>query len=186
LPKISSRQCATARVPLNRSKPVTLTPGTTYVVSYHTTIYSCDQNYFANAYIRVPLTAPASSVIGGNGVYAYGSSSSFPTQAYNSSNYWVDVAFLQTSSTSSLFSASATPANVTINDPNSLELGVKFKTAAAGTITGIRFYKGPQNTGTHVANLWSATGALLATAFTSPLITRTAIIRPMVAILPTR
>ena len=31
-------------------------------------------------------------------------------------------------------------------------------------IVGIRFYKGPQNTGTHVGNLWSAAAALLATA----------------------
>ena len=28
----------------------------------------------------------------------------------------------------------------------------------------MRFYKGPQNTGTHVADLWTATGTLLATA----------------------
>ena len=57
-----------------------------------------------------------------------------------------------------------TPATITQNDPNSVELGVKFQAATTGTITGIRFYKGPQNTGTHVADLWSATGNLLATA----------------------
>jgi len=34
----------------------------------------------------------------------------------------------------------------------------------AGTITGIRFYKGTGNTGTHVGNLWSSSGTLLATA----------------------
>jgi hypothetical protein len=70
---------------------------------------------------------------------------------------------LTVSATSSLFAPSATPANVTINDPSALELGVQFQTAVAGTVSGIRFYKGPQNTGTHVGNLWSATGALLAT-----------------------
>ena len=38
----------------------------------------------------------------------------------------------------------------------------------AGYVTGIRFYKGAGNTGTHVGHLWSATGQLLATAtFTS-------------------
>jgi Domain of unknown function (DUF4082)/Fibronectin type III domain len=67
-------------------------------------------------------------------------------------------------STWSLFSASSTPGIVTDPDPNSVELGVKFQTSVAGTITGIRFYKGPQNVGTHVANLWTATGTLLATA----------------------
>ena len=31
-------------------------------------------------------------------------------------------------------------------------------------ITGIRFYKGSANTGTHVGDLWSSSGTLLATA----------------------
>ena len=56
------------------------------------------------------------------------------------------------------------PATVTVNDTNSVELGVKFQTSAVGKITGLRFYKGPQNTGNHTGNLWSATGGLLATA----------------------
>ena len=45
-----------------------------------------------------------------------------------------------------------------------VELGIQFQTAAAGTVTGIRFYKNPWNTGTHVGNLWSATGTLLGSA----------------------
>ena len=44
----------------------------------------------------------------------------------------------------SLFNPSDTPATVTGNDPNSVELGVKFQASTNGTITGIRFYKGPQ------------------------------------------
>nr|WP_315831226.1 DUF4082 domain-containing protein [Bradyrhizobium prioritasuperba] len=68
------------------------------------------------------------------------------------------------SSTVSLFSASSTPSVVTVNDPNSVELGLKFQASSNGDIIGIRFYKGPQNTGTHVADLWSATGTLLASA----------------------
>ena len=43
-------------------------------------------------------------------------------------------------------------------------LGVKFQASTNGTITGIRFYKGSLNTGTHVGDLWSASGTLLATA----------------------
>jgi len=38
----------------------------------------------------------------------------------------------------------------------------------AGRITGIRFYKGAGNTGTHVGTLWTSTGTKLASAtFTS-------------------
>jgi hypothetical protein len=248
----------------NFSSPVTLTPGATYVVSYHSNgMYSADGNYFTNAIVSGPLTAPSSGASGGNGVYAYGSSSTFPTNSFNAANYWVDIAFaaagavgnqppvanadsgfvvarnypltiltsallandtdpnsfplsitgvsnptngtvvynagsqtviftpssgftgtasfiyaitngqggtasasvsLTVSATSTLFNANATPATVSVADPSAVELGVRFQVAISGTITGIRFFKGPQNTGTHVGNLWSATGTLLATA----------------------
>ena len=55
-----------------------------------------------------------------------------------------------------LFPANAIPTIVTEQDWNSVELGVKFKSSIAGKITGIRFYKGPQNVGTHTVALWNA------------------------------
>jgi hypothetical protein len=60
--------------------------------------------------------------------------------------------------------ASATPATVDSGDGNSVELGVKFSSEVAGSITGVRFYKAAANTGTHVGSLWSASGTLLASA----------------------
>ncbi|MCK1590070.1 DUF4082 domain-containing protein [Bradyrhizobium sp. 169] len=72
------------------------------------------------------------------------------------------------STTVRLFSASQEPSIVAANDPKSAELGIKFQTSAPGDVVGLRFYKGPSNTGTHVADLWSSTGTLLATTtFTS-------------------
>ncbi|MBY3059263.1 DUF4082 domain-containing protein, partial [Rhizobium leguminosarum] len=62
----------------------------------------------------------------------------------------------------SLF-GSATPAVVNTDDTSAVELGVKFQTSVAGTVTGIRFYKGSQDTGTHTGSLWSSTGTRLAT-----------------------
>ena len=41
---------------------------------------------------------------------------------------------------------------------------MKFRSDVAGSVTGVRFFKGAGNTGTHVGNLWSASGTLLATA----------------------
>ena len=64
----------------------------------------------------------------------------------------------------SAWSASTTPTTPQQSDPNAVELGVKFTTSIDGFITGVRFYKGTGNTGTHVGNLWSAGGALLARA----------------------
>ena len=66
--------------------------------------------------------------------------------------------------TASLFGPSATPGTVTENDPNAVDLGVKFQASTNGTIIGIRFYKGPQNTGTHIGDLWTSSGTLLASA----------------------
>jgi hypothetical protein len=40
---------------------------------------------------------------------------------------------------------------------------MKFTSDVAGRVTGVRFYKGASNTGSHIGNLWSSTGQLLAT-----------------------
>src|SRR4029078_10969237 len=50
------------------------------------------------------------------------------------------------------------------NDTGAVELGVKFRSDVAAEITGLRFYKGPDNTGTHVGHLWTGSGNLLAEA----------------------
>jgi hypothetical protein len=50
---------------------------------------------------------------------------------------------------------------VSASDPSAVNLGVKFTTDTDGSITGIRFYKGAGNTGTHVGSLWTASGTLL-------------------------
>jgi hypothetical protein len=63
-----------------------------------------------------------------------------------------------------LFPSSLTPASPNDQDASSTEIGMKFKADVSGSVTGIRFYKGSQNTGAHVGHLWSSSGQLLATA----------------------
>lgn len=78
--------------------PVAIAANTVYVVSYHTNAghYSLTSSYFTGQGVdNTPLHAPANGVTGGNGVYAYGSVSVFPTNSYQGSNYWVDVIFTQ-------------------------------------------------------------------------------------------
>ncbi|HEV3093145.1 MAG TPA: N,N-dimethylformamidase beta subunit family domain-containing protein, partial [Solirubrobacteraceae bacterium] len=58
----------------------------------------------------------------------------------------------------------ATPTTIDSADTHSVEVGVKFSSEVAGSITGIRFYKASTNTGTHTGSLWSASGTLLASA----------------------
>jgi methionine-rich copper-binding protein CopC len=255
------------------STPVPINPNTTYVASYHANNghYSEDEYGFMKGVTNGPLHALAAGVDGFNGVYAYASSSVFPTQNYLSANYYVDILFnttatdttppnvtgqspsanannvavsapvivtfgepinpstismvlrdaasnvipgtlsynsttntetftpasqLATNTTytvtvsgakdlagnsmtttawsfttagpigSGPFSiwASPTPGIVADGDASSTELGIKFRSDVAGVITGIRYYKATNNTGTHTAHLWSSTGALLASA----------------------
>jgi hypothetical protein len=67
----------------------------------------------------------------------------------------------------SIWPGTATPAVASESDTSPFELGVKFRSDVAGYVTGLRFYKGPGNTGTHVGNLWSSTGTNLGTAIFS-------------------
>jgi hypothetical protein len=80
---------------VNFSSPVAVTANTGYVASYHTNgFYSADADYFATSGIdNSPLHAPSSQQSGGNGVYSYGTATSFPVNTYRSSNYWVDPVF---------------------------------------------------------------------------------------------
>jgi hypothetical protein len=61
----------------------------------------------------------------------------------------------------SIWPDSTLPATPDANDQNAINLGVKFTASSNGYIKGIRFYKGPTNTGTHVGSLWTSTGTLL-------------------------
>jgi fibronectin type 3 domain-containing protein len=111
------------------SSPVAITANTVYVASYHNSIghYSADENFFATTGVdSPPLHALADGVSGGNGVYAYGSTSSFPNQTWNSANYWVDVV-LSATPPPALSSIIVTPSNQTIGT------GVMQQYTATGT-----------------------------------------------------
>ena len=64
----------------------------------------------------------------------------------------------------SIWMATSAPGTADSGDANSGEFGVRFRADVDGTITGIRFYKSAANTGSHVGNLWTNTGTLLASA----------------------
>lgn len=64
----------------------------------------------------------------------------------------------------SIWGPTDTPAVISESDTDSLELGVRFRANTAGRITGVRFYKGAGNGGTHTGSVWTADGTRLATA----------------------
>jgi Domain of unknown function (DUF4082) len=46
-------------------------------------------------------------------------------------------------------------------DTGAVELGTSFTAVTSGQATGIRFYKAPENRGTHTGSLWTSSGTLL-------------------------
>lgn len=48
----------------------------------------------------------------------------------------------------------AVPAVASADDTSPVEVGTAFTVAYPATVTAIRFYKGPGNTGTHIGHLW--------------------------------
>jgi hypothetical protein len=108
------------------SAPVAVTAGTTYVAGYFAPDghYSATSGGFGAAIENAPLTAPASGA-NGNGVYAYGLSSAFPTSSFNATNYYVDVLFAPTpptgppqAPTETFASAAASQAQVSWKAPS--------------------------------------------------------------------
>ncbi|MFF1879639.1 DUF4082 domain-containing protein [Leifsonia sp. NPDC058230] len=93
--------------------------------------------------ITASVTAPGATITGGS--WSFTTTAAPPT---------VDV--------DSIFAANAVPDVPGWGDSNEIQVGVRFTTSVAGTITGIRFYKGVENTGVHQGYLWSATGQQLA------------------------
>jgi uncharacterized protein (TIGR03437 family) len=77
------------------ASPVAIAANTTYVISYRAPVghYADDSNFFSSSVSNGSLTALRNGQDGSNGVYAYGSSTTFPSSTWSSSNYWVDVLF---------------------------------------------------------------------------------------------
>ena len=76
------------------NNPISIAANTTYVISYfaHNGAYSADSGYFASTgTTHKTLTALSDAAASGNGLYAYNGTSTFPTNSYGQTNYWVDV-----------------------------------------------------------------------------------------------
>ncbi|MEV6343184.1 DUF4082 domain-containing protein [Actinoplanes sp. NPDC051851] len=150
------------------SSPLTVTAGTSYIASYYAPngYYATTSSYFGSAKSNGSLTAPA----GNNGLFVYGGDW-FPSNSWNSTNYWVDPLFVAQAASdptlpegaTTMFASSSTPTNPAWDDSGDVEVGMKFSSDVAGTVNGLRFYKGTGNTGTHTGSLWSSSGVLLAT-----------------------
>jgi hypothetical protein len=62
----------------------------------------------------------------------------------------------------SVWPSTAQPLNPASTNTQAIEVGMQFNSNTSGYVTGVRFFKGSTNKGTHVGHLWTATGTLLA------------------------
>ncbi|MCB9113237.1 MAG: DUF4082 domain-containing protein, partial [Anaerolineales bacterium] len=145
------------------SSPVQIQANTTYVASYYSSGggYSYDDQYFTASFNNPPLRALTDGEDGPNGVYTYGASA-FPTQTYQSANYWVDVIFDTTPQVFSVWEQGTITGSANSGDATAIEVGTKFRSDVSGSVIGVTFYKGSNNTGPFLGHLWNTSGTQLA------------------------
>jgi hypothetical protein len=156
------------------ASPVAITADTTYVISYHAPNghIAADNGGFTTSVTNLPLQVLADQQNAPNGIYVYGSSA-FPSTGASATNYWVDVVFntsptVGTATPASVWAPTAVPGTPAIASADAAELGSTVMSDVPGFITGVRFYKGSKNLGTHIGYLWSSNGTMLAAvAFTN-------------------
>jgi methionine-rich copper-binding protein CopC len=144
----------------NFSAPVSVTAGTTYVVSYYAPNghYAVDSGQFGNPVDRAPLHGLANGTDGSNGVYLYSATSAFPTSTYFSANYWVDAVFSLPADTTPPTVASASPPQGSTIAPITTTIQATFSedvqpatitagvTGPGGAVTGAGSYDVPSRT----------------------------------------
>ncbi len=127
---------------MNFSAPVAVTANTVYVASYHTNVgnYAANNGYFVVGVDNPPVHLLQDGASGGDGVYAYSISSLFPSNTFQSSNYWVDVVFTTSSAPAPLSLTATTPASGATGVSSGAAVSATFNnTLDATTITASTF-----------------------------------------------
>ena len=101
--------------------------------------YVATDNFFTTAFTSGTLTAPSTTTAGGNGVYAYGGTSTagiFPTNTFSAANYWADVVF-QPTSISVIIAGTAQEGQTLTATPSGAVTGYQWQSFIGGTWTNI-------------------------------------------------
>ena len=153
------------------SSPVSITAGATYVASYFAPNghYSFDANYFTTTGVdNPPLHLLANGADGPDGIYAYSSTSTFPTSTFNSSNYWVDITFTASG-------ADTTPPTVASFSPPNGSTTVNPSSAITATFSEAI---DPTTVNSNTFQLLTASNAVVSASVTYNSSTQTATLQP--------
>lgn len=151
-----------AMAPAGQCTTLLWSPNTeTNIAGYRVYYGTSPASYTTTVDVKNTTTATLSNLTVGQTYYA-------AVTAYNTSGVESlpssEVSFVEPTPSLKIWSSTAVPVKADGGADNSVELGVRFRSDVAGTITGIRFYKASTNTGTHKVNLWTSSGGLLASA----------------------
>ena len=147
------------------SSPLTISANTSYVVSVNTgsTYYVATNNGFANT-----ITSGTLSSAGGG---FFGTSGSFPTTVYKSTNYFRDVVFTATGGvvtppvTDTV--APSVPINLSATSASSSYVNLTWTASTDNVaVTGYNIYRGGTKIGTATTNSFTNTGLSASTAYT--------------------
>lgn len=135
------------------TSPILVFPGNVYIVSVNAnTEYAYTSNELA---VQISNGFLSSVADNNNGVFN-DTPELFPSQSFNNSNYYRDI---EAEAVFSLFS-SESPASEYNDGP--YEMGLKFTSSQPAKVKAITFYKTNNETGTHIGNIWTSSGQLLA------------------------
>lgn len=138
---------------LNFAAPVSITANTTYIASYHTSsgFYYTWNQFDGRSVDNAPLHALANGVDGANGLYRYGSGLLFPNQSYLSSNYWVDVVFAATGTSTTqpqfVTAVAGTPQTANTGASFGAALQAKVTDSSSNPIAGVTVVFSAPSTG---------------------------------------
>jgi hypothetical protein len=124
--------------------PVPVTAGQVYVVGYHTNVghYADDIHYFQGKGAGAQqVQALADGVQGGDGLYSYSATPTFPTSSWEQTNYYVDVTFQpaagsssqSTTTTAKPTTTTAKPTTTTTQPPTTTTTRPATTTTTTGT-----------------------------------------------------
>ena len=130
------------------STPVSITSGTTYLISYHSSTgdYNATPSGFSEAILNYPLRGLANGEDGPNGVFLYSSTPAFPTSTWEGGNYWVDVIFDTDVNAAPTVAITSPSEGGTFTAPADIVITADVSDTD-GSVTSVEFFEGENSLG---------------------------------------
>src|SRR5205085_2893512 len=120
---------------------------------------AADLNYWNTGVDNAPLHGLATGVDGGNGVYLYSSSPTFPNNSFSAANYWVDVDFVGSAGATATPTATATATSTRTPTPTLAATNTPLATNTPTNTPQATPTTTPTGSGSQQITIWPSTAA---------------------------